>query len=399
MNVMLAVPWDQRFGGVASVVGHLATHLKRNGHRVVFLFPGDGNVATPRVTAWGFAGYDMYLRPPFRKGRPLKSVVAFLVYLPVTLFRLRRLISSERIQIVNVHYPTESSWYFAALRWLLPVRLVVSVHGADVFPDGLRKGRYPWSVRCLMWAADAIVAPSAAFLRDCEAVFKQIAGRSVWIHNGVDLKELDPVERVSDAAENGPYVLTIAACYAKKGLDVLLVAFLEVSRRHPEVKLVIVGEGPLRKEHEALARSLGLEHRVTFAGARGRLEIGQLLRGCEVFVLPSRAEPFGIVVAEAMACRKAVVASAVGGIPEIVEDGTSGILIEPDDPAALARALLTVLEDSGLRESLGESGYRRVRERFGCGMTGARYEALYASLGGRGGSEHIAHSLEEGVRG
>src|SRR5262249_14700910 len=98
------------------------------------------------------------------------------------------------------------------------------------------------------------------------------------------------------------------------------------------------------------------------------------------FVLPSRSEPFGVVVAEALACRKAVVASAVGGIPEIIENGRSGVLVEPDHPAALVRELLVLLEDDSLRRSLGLAGYQRVCERFSCETMGRRYENLYSVL-------------------
>jgi hypothetical protein len=97
-------------------------------------------------------------------------------------------------------------------------------------------------------------------------------------------------------------------------------------------------------------------------------------------VLPSRSEPFGMVVTEALACRKAVVASAVGGIPEIIEDGRSGVLVEPDDPGALARALTRMLNDHALRERLAAAGYERVLERFACERMGAEYERLYATL-------------------
>ena len=87
-----------------------------------------------------------------------------------------------------------------------------------------------------------------------------------------------------------------------------------------------------------------------------------------------------MVVAEALACRKAVVASAVGGIPEIIENGRSGILVEPDNPSALARALVTMLEDDTLRESIAGAGYARVHEYFRCERMGSRYEALFSTL-------------------
>jgi len=167
----------------------------------------------------------------------------------------------------------------------------------------------------------------------------------------------------------------------KKGLDVLLRAFALL--RHGAagpLRLVLVGDGPLRGDLEALALSLGLSDHVDFLGRKGRRDVARLLQNCEVFVLPSRSEPFGIVLIEAMACRKPVVSTKVGGIPEIIETGKNGILVEPDDPSALAEALATVLRDHDLRESLASNGFSTVHEQFSVDNTGAAYTELFADI-------------------
>jgi glycosyltransferase involved in cell wall biosynthesis len=327
MNVMLVAPWDQEFGGVASVVGNLARRLERRGHHVVFVHPGESTRRRHRRTVWGFPGYTLNLRSPFVRAHPLKSVIGFIVYLAVTLYQLRAAIRTHSVQVVNIHYPTEAFVYFAILRWLLPIRLVVSVHGADLFPAGQPPRRYPWSLTLMIASADALIAPSRAFLRDCLAVFPKAAGKGGWIHNGIDMEELRVVDETLPTSEWQPYLLCIAAHNHKKALDVLLQAFARLEPTSPRPRLLLVGDGPLRREHEAHAKALGVDDRVTFLGWRTRREVARLLRDCTMFVLPSRAEPFGIVVAEALACRKAVVASAVGGIREIVEHGRSGLLV------------------------------------------------------------------------
>ena len=381
MNVLLVVPWDQEFGGVASVVGNLARQLAASGHHVVFLHPGGGNRLRQRTTASGFRGYALDLRAPFSAARPIRSMAAFAVYVLPTLYELMRMIRSEKIEVVNIHYPVEAFAVFGVLRRLLPIRLVVSVHGADLFPDGRPMRRYPRSTRFLLAAADAVVTPSESFLGDVLAAFPRAAGKTVSIHNGVDLRELARERAAAPrATRRGRYVLCIATFSHKKALDVLVTAFASVSRAHPSLDLVLVGDGPLRREHEELVRSLSLRERVEFLGWQGRPEVVRLLHDCEIFVLPSRSEPFGIVVTEALACRKAVVASAVGGIPEIIEHGKSGLLVEPDRPEALAEALLTLLEDDARRESLAATGHQRAVEHFTCEATGSRYEALYSDL-------------------
>jgi glycosyltransferase involved in cell wall biosynthesis len=270
--------------------------------------------------------------------------------------------------------------YFAVLKWLRGIRLVLSVHGADLFPDGRPWRRYPWWLRLLVWAADALVAPSRAFLNDSLNVFPAAARKGVVVHNGVDLDELQRSDTAMATEQWQPYILCIAAHNEKKAVDVLLKAFARLTGGPRDLRLLLVGDGPLRLQLEALAQSLSLDDRVTFLGSRERAEVARLLQDCTVFVLPSRSEPFGIVVAEALACRKPVVASAVGGIPEIIESGRTGVLVEPDDPDALAGALARVLGSEALRESIAEAGHQRVRDQFGCDAMSARYGRVYAAL-------------------
>jgi glycosyltransferase involved in cell wall biosynthesis len=166
----------------------------------------------------------------------------------------------------------------------------------------------------------------------------------------------------------------------KKGIDVLLRAFAQIRDREPQVRLVLAGDGPLRSRLEDLARSLGIGDRVEFLGRQERAQVADLLHGCRVFVLPSRSEPFGIVILEAMACAKPVVATSAGGIPEIIESGKNGILVEPENPKALAEAVMTALKDETLRLEIASNGYLTVQERFCSENTGAAYEAVFAQV-------------------
>src|SRR5688500_9744165 len=128
LNVLLVVPWDQESGGVASVVGYLARYLETQGHRVLFLHPGASERVRYKKTNWGFQGVELNLRTPLVAGHRLRSVCAFLVTFLFTLIQLLRLLRAHNIGVVNIHYPGESFVYFAFCRWLLPIRLVVSIH-------------------------------------------------------------------------------------------------------------------------------------------------------------------------------------------------------------------------------------------------------------------------------
>jgi glycosyltransferase involved in cell wall biosynthesis len=195
---------------------------------------------------------------------------------------------------------------------------------------------------------------------------------------------VDPAQFTPADSEPGRrrdrYILCVAALDVYKGIDVLVHAAKPLLIDDPSLGLVLAGEGPLRMELEGLAASLGIRRQTQFVGHKRGAEIAQLLQGCEVFVLPSREEPFGIVLLEAMACRKPVVATAVGGIPEIVEHEKSGILVEPDNPAALTEGIRRVLRDNELRKTIADNGHTRVMERFCLVHNGNSYEKAFIAL-------------------
>jgi glycosyltransferase involved in cell wall biosynthesis len=154
----------------------------------------------------------------------------------------------------------------------------------------------------------------------------------------------------------------VAALTGHKDHATLVEAMALLRPRVPEARLVIAGEGELRPALEALVRDRGLGDRVAFAGFRHDLD--RLLPAFSVFCLSSRLEGLGTSLLDAMAFGLPVVATAAGGIPEAVEDGVTGRVVPPRDPAALAAALADVLGDEGRRRAFGAAGRRRFLERF-----------------------------------
>lgn len=380
MRILFVVPWDQEVGGVASVVGNLAGGLEERGHGAVFLHPGATDALTSTTTKWGFAGYRLRLRGPYAPAHPLRSAAAFWILLIPTLFRLVGLLRREGVDLVNIHYPLASFLPVALAAQIAGVPVVTSVHGADLFPRGEPLRRYPLGLRAVLRLSRCVVAPSEAYLTQVVEQFPGLAGRAQFIHNGIRPEEFDPSRGIPD--ENRcpeRYVLTIAAHNPKKGLDVLIEAFARVAVRHPDVHLLLLGDGPLRSRLEDQASRLGLGDRARFLGTRSRGETIALLRRCAVFVLASRAEPFGLAVLEALAAGRPVVATRVGGIREIVRDGVDGLLVEPDDAEALARALETFLDDPDAGVRFGRAGRLRA-ESFTTEANSLRYESLFEIL-------------------
>jgi glycosyltransferase involved in cell wall biosynthesis len=168
-----------------------------------------------------------------------------------------------------------------------------------------------------------------------------------------------------------PIVLTVARLDQQKGHTVLFEAIREL----PDVLFVLAGDGPERAVLEAKARELGIDDRVVLLGHRS--DIRDLLAACDLFVLPSNYEALGLAVLEAMAAGRAVVATAVGGIPEAVLNGVTGVLVRPRDPSALASAIRTLLADPVLAHSMGAAGMSRVQQEFSSATMVQRVTRIY----------------------
>jgi glycosyltransferase involved in cell wall biosynthesis len=160
----------------------------------------------------------------------------------------------------------------------------------------------------------------------------------------------------------------------QKGFDVLLRAWVMAGELG--LDLLIAGDGMERANLEQLAMELGIGTRVKFIGRSDRKKTAALFKGCEFFVLPSRHEPFGIVNLEAMAAGKAVIATRVGGVPEVVADGESGLLVPPNDVEQLGNAIARLCADSNLRVALGEAAAARAVD-FDWAAITARYVDIY----------------------
>jgi len=164
----------------------------------------------------------------------------------------------------------------------------------------------------------------------------------------------------------------------EKGLDVLLQALPFLTVRHPRLGLCIVGDGRLRASLQDLARELGLQERVFFAGAQ--TDVRPWLAAFDLFLMPSRREGMGIAILEAMAMGKPVVASRTGGIPEVVIDGRTGVLVPPDDPRILAAAVEGLLQDGARCRTLAQAGRRHVAQAFDLESMLRRLEQEYENL-------------------
>jgi glycosyltransferase involved in cell wall biosynthesis len=195
------------------------------------------------------------------------------------------------------------------------------------------------------------------------------------VHCGIDPARYGPAP---DKAA-GQRLLFVGRLAAVKGVPVLLTAFAGLRRAFPGASLTLIGDGPERARLAAEAARLGLTGAVTFAGTRAQDEVAAALAQTDIFVLPSFAEGVPVVLMEAMASRLPVVATAIAGVPELVEHGVAGLLVPPGDALALEQALKRLLGDPGLRQRMGAAGRAAVVAGFDGATEAAKLAALLAA--------------------
>ena len=258
------------------------------------------------------------------------SVPLFVAYLPISLFHLVRLMRRKQIDVINCHYLSPHFIHLVMAGRLLRVPVVVSVHGADIdtYPNAGKV--YRLLCRLVMRGATRIVACSQALAKRTSEVFPDARRKVTYVHNGLDLSHYGEQSGAHPLPQ--PFLLCVCRHVEKKGIDTLLRCFALIRRSAPEISLVLVGDGPLLETHKALARTLGIEDGVLFMGKWVHGEVSALFSACTLFVLPSRDEPFGLVILEAAYYKKGIVCTRVGGVPEIIADGVNGLLVAPDNP-------------------------------------------------------------------
>lgn len=327
------------------------------------------------VSLQGGPGADVALGPlsarsPRVIGRALRllarrpQAVGALVRGPLTPgLRLKLLAAAHeaftrRVDVVHAHFAYRSADGAAVIGRALGLGHSLTAHARDIFvPDADLPAR--------LTAARIVITVCEYNRRFLETEYqREVAGKLAVVPCSTDVS---PPDCPPAPVEPTPVVLAVGRLVPKKGLDVLIEACAQMKQ---PAAVVVIGQGPEEERLVRLTKELGVESRVSFLGARSHQETRCAYRTATVFCLPCRVDSDGdrdsmpVVVKEAMAAGVPVVATEEVGVPEMVEDGGSGILVPPDDAAAVARALDELLGDPDRRRAMGARGKEIVAERF-----------------------------------
>jgi glycosyltransferase involved in cell wall biosynthesis len=291
--------------------------------------------------------------------------------------KLVRFLRRERIAVFQAYFP-DSSYFGVPLARLAGVRRIVRTRNNL---NHWMTPRHRLLGRLLNPMVSVTIANSEACRQAVLADECPPPESVVVLENGVDLSRFTARSARSAVAGDRRRVGVVANLRPVKGLDVFVQAAARVAQAYPDVLFEIAGEGDQRPELERLARDLGIGDRLLLPGSLA--DVPRFLDTLDVAVLASRAEGMPNAVLEYMAAGRPIVATAVGGTPQLIEDGVHGLLVAPGDAEAMARAISRILSNPDLASDLGESARLRAETRYSRSAMLERFEEFYAALVGR----------------
>lgn len=352
-------------GGAPRVVEQLA-RAQATSNDVTVVCEADGYLA--EKSSLSEHGVRVIPLPMCRAVRPLDDLKSLLM--------LRRVVRDLRPDLIHAH-SSKAGALSRILGFVERYPVVFSPHNFAY--RAYEGGRL---ARLLFYLIELLLAPLSACVHfTCQdemdnAVRMRTARRhrAIVIENGI---ELGILAGIPPPDQDTPIIGTYARLCSQKRLDVLIDAIAIVRREHRDVRAKIIGDGELAADLRAQVRELGLDSCVSFETDPGGPE--RALPRIDIFVLSSASETFPLAVMEALAAGRAVVATSVGGLPEMIDSGRTGLLVPPKDVSALAQALSTLLSDGALRQRLGSAGSAEARRRFSATTMGESMAAAYGS--------------------
>ncbi len=292
----------------------------------------------------------------FSKNENSLFKVKYFKALPI----VKKIIKNFKPDIVHAHYAT-SYGLIGALSGFHPY--IISVWGSDIFSFPLKSPIHKMILQYNLKKADKILSTSHIMAKET----KKYINKDIEVTPfGIDLEKFKPMEVESLFDKNDIVIGTVKSLEKKYGIEYLIRAFKIVSDKYADlpIKLLIVGGGSLENKLKKITKELKIESKTIFTGKVTFNDVPKYQNMLSVFVALSYNESFGVAVIEASACEKPVVVSNVGGLPEVVEDGVTGIVVPPGNPEKTAEAIEKLILNENLRKKMGKKGRERVKKYF-----------------------------------
>jgi glycosyltransferase involved in cell wall biosynthesis len=354
----------EHLAGTEIAAYNIAKHLSRGGYEVHVITSRDEGL--PCVARE--SGFTVH-----RISYPKIPVLGFRLFLWRCFLLLAKL-KPEVVQVQGIS-PARCTWLF---KKIFRRPYLVWAQGSDVYGSWRLKRLVS---RLVLRNADIVIA----LTEDMRRIIQGMYARDVLvIPNGADLNRFKNLSRpkIRDGlgvARDEKIVLFVGRFHPVKGIRYLIRALGTLSQKRPDIRLVLVGDGEERSALEALATELNLQERISFTGQISYGQVPEYMAASDILVLPSLSEGLPLAIIEAMASGLPIVATWVGGISEIVQEGVNGFLVAPKNPEALAEKIVILMEDSDLRRRIAQNNINEVKK-YSWEIITTKLEKLYKSI-------------------
>lgn len=342
-------------GGVANHTYNLYKRVAKKNYEIIIITSGKKN----EIMEENLEGMKVYRLP--RQFKISNTPISF-----GWKKQIKDIIEKEKPDLILGHMPVA---FICDIT--LPLSLKEKVPFIIKYHHGgsMKKGKFPIDILIGLYETiflKRIFKRSNKIITSSEFVKKiflnKYLDKTMVITPAVDIKLFKPSR--SNPKNRILFVGNLKKSENYKGLNYLLESMSLIKNKNSKIKLIVVGDGDYRHHYEKLSKDLGIEENVEFKGELKERELIKEYNNINILVLPSLMESFGMVLIEAMACKKPVIGSNIGGIPYVIDDGKNGLLVPPKDPQALAGAIMKILENPKLAKQMGENGYKKVKDNF-----------------------------------
>jgi glycosyltransferase involved in cell wall biosynthesis len=314
---------------------------------------------------------------PYTDGMTAKRIISFRIWELRFTKRFERFCEKYRIVAINPHYPGPSTFSIlrAISRFQRRTPLILSFHGTDVTTLQHESSKSIFKWKRLISRAAAVVVCSNDLGHRLERIFGEDIKYHV-IYNGIDIPRFTK-DRYRNSPQTARKILSVGKFLENKGHDVIINAFASISNDYTDVELILVGaSGDALAPLKNLCVKKMIQHRVSFYLDIEHTKVDDFYRDAVVFILASKSEAFPIVLLEAGAFSLPVIATQVGGVPELLTEGINGLLVPPDEPLALAAKIRSILDHPDASREMGANLFQHVESMFTWSKSGRLYAQL-----------------------